>query len=220
VFLKGKTVIGDATIAIVGNETAPDSVRVTGADAEAETTPVRDIGFRLENQRAVAISGLLFDYCKTAGVLAEQNSVICISNCEFMNNYRGVTVVHSEVVGTGIQVGDGLPTYSTQTQGIEVKAQGTLTLDNSTIYNQYFGITVARLSLLERIVGSTVDHCSHTGVYVNQHGNCTFADPTNTISNCSTGLRVGNLSVVQGTPINFISNGTNSVTSGGSINPY
>jgi len=60
VLLSGKTVIGDATISIVGNETTPDSVRITGADSGAETTPVRDFGFWLEDQKNISGRGLLF----------------------------------------------------------------------------------------------------------------------------------------------------------------
>jgi len=96
VLLKGKTVVDDATIVIVGNPLAPHQVRITGADAGAETTPVRDYGFRVDNQRNLAIQGVQVDYCAKKGILATQSS-LTVTDAELSHCYTGLEAQTSVV---------------------------------------------------------------------------------------------------------------------------
>lgn len=220
VFLKGKTVIGDATIAIVGNETAPDSVRVTGADAEAETTPVRDNGFRIQDQRNLSIRGLRIDYCYVNGILAERDSVVTLKHCNVLHNYNGLTFNSAELIGDNIEVGDGLPTITSNPTGIRLFANALFTLSDSYVHDCYLGVDLTSGSVGKSVSGCTFDSCDGRGFNANGLGACSFRDPTNTISNCSVGIVVAHNSWVQGTPINFINNGTDSITNTGGQSPY
>jgi hypothetical protein len=107
VLLKGKTVIGDATITIQGNESDPRQVRITGSDASADTTPVRDTCFRIENQKNLAFEGILFNYTnlndpdtmrKEAGIFATEGSSLWLESCIFENNEIGLLVENSSFV--------------------------------------------------------------------------------------------------------------------------
>jgi len=84
VYMTGKTVVNDATITITGNVSSPGSVRVTGADAGAETTPVRDDGFRIDRQRNLLIEGIHFDYVIWRAIYAIESSLY-VRDCEMDN---------------------------------------------------------------------------------------------------------------------------------------
>jgi len=89
VLLTGKTMIGDATIYIIGNTSQPGNVRMTGANEGAETTPVRANGIRIVDQNRLSLAGIRVDYVTEYGVYGYE-SKFTMTDCILSNCKSGV----------------------------------------------------------------------------------------------------------------------------------
>jgi len=205
VYMTGKTVVGDATITILGNITTPSAVRVTGADAGADTTPVRENAFRINDQKDLLIQGLLVDYTAHHGILATESS-LTMTDCEIANT-----------VGTGFHASTSTAylerVISTDCgSGLYVEYNGTMILTNCEVYNANNRGVGIGLNSLGRLYGCVIDGVANTGISVFHES---FCAPETTISNCNIGLYVTMGSTSYRTGITNIGNGTNEVTDRG-----
>ena len=124
VLLTGKTLIGNAVITIIGNESSPVNVRVTGADEGAETSSVRERGFNILNQEDLNIIGISFDHYTSNSVYIERSAV----------NMEDCIITENDM------------------NGIVITQQSRSVIENVEIYNipsGAFGIYLMNLSYLE-----------------------------------------------------------------------
>lgn len=233
VLLTGKSVIGDATIIISGNESNPATVRVSGADEAAPTEPVRTYGFNIIAQAKLAVRGIRFEYTKKdrqggtyerdekrgAGLYIDQGSNISVAFCQFMNNDNGLWADNgSFVIAENIECGSG--TTGSYPRGVQVESGSRASLRDCNIHTMHWGVGVGILSYAE-ISGCTVS--GNTG------GGCTsafnsvveFLPPVNTISGNPSGVIAGINSVVMRandpTRVTYSGNTTNTSTQAGGI---
>jgi len=182
--MSGKTIIGSATISIVGNETTPSAVRITGADAGAETTPVRETGFLVNKQDDLFLSGLYFDYFDPHALALRNKSSIIIKDCVFMNNLCGIHGFYSQLYVEDVEIGSGL--YSAGTpRGIVLNKFCFIEIHNCDISDQSEGVFMFN-STLEPITETTIDNCTN-GVHAN-FSFVRFRDPRSTLTNCGYGV--------------------------------
>ena len=135
--LTGK-MVADATITIVGNTSSPRSVRITGADSGAETTPVRNLGIRVIDQQNLEIEGILIDYVIKDALRIEQYSYVYIHDCILEHAKNGMFVQKAQVTAEDLDVGYGsnYPTDPTE-MGVRVDANARVSL--ASCYLHHFG---------------------------------------------------------------------------------
>lgn len=81
-----KLVVGDASIRLVGNTASPGSVRITGSNAGADTTPVRNMGVYVRNIDGFYLEGVKVDYFTSTGIYLSRKNYASITNVESRNN--------------------------------------------------------------------------------------------------------------------------------------
>lgn len=74
----------EGSLTLIGNTSNPDSVRITGADATADSVPVRDSAILLESVFSVEIKGFLVDRCVSYAINGTKSS-FAIMNCKIQN---------------------------------------------------------------------------------------------------------------------------------------
>ncbi len=208
VLLTGKSVIGDATIIVLGNESDPSTVIVTGADEAAPTEPVRTYGFNVVAQARLAVRGLRFEYTKKdwqegfyergekrgAGLYVDQGSNVSVAYCQFMNNDTGLWADNgSTVMAENIQCGAG--TTGSYPRGVQVETSSRAILRDSSIHNMHWGVGVGILSNAQ-ISGCTVSNNTGGGCAAAFNSVIEFLPPVNTISGNPSGVIAGINSVV------------------------
>ena len=161
VLLTGKTVAGEAKIAIAGDIASPTSVRITGADAGAETTPVRERGFRIEYQTRILIQGVLIDNYSMKGIDIEMNGMAEVEDCVIQHCMYGIGARRGKVIARRVQIQDDyVGIYSPV--GIRIDGAGYGQIYECTISDFQYGIIVASQGQLE-INECNIDHAA-TGV--------------------------------------------------------
>jgi len=215
VLLSGKTVIGEATISLVGNETTPSAVRITGADTGAETTPVRETGFLVNRQDSLFLTGLYFDYFDLHALALRNMSSIVIKGCVFMNNLCAIHAFYSQLYVDEVDIGAGLFSAGPP-RGITLNKFCFIEIHNCNISDQSEGVFMFN-STLEPIAGTTLDNCTN-GLHAN-FSFVRFRDPQSTISNCVYGVFGGQNSSmgVVGTVPYYESNTQNTVFTTGTV---
>lgn len=202
VLLTGKTVIGNATIAIVGNELDPSAVRVSGADEGAPTTPVRTAAFHSVRQHNLYVSGIRFEYTKTiiedplptgVGFWVAKGSSVIVNNCRFENNRLGLVVrqgstadVYDCEFGPGGHSGSWAIWYNMDSGGNVVDCY---------IHDVYNGISAFRQSVVW-VWGTEVANCGAYGVVASFISDLTFQPDVNLISGCNVGVKAARNSVI------------------------
>lgn len=146
VLLTGKTMIGSATISLVGNPTNPVACRITGANEGAETTPVREPGIHIIQQNRLYIRGVLVDYFNGIGMLIEERSSVRLNgvqvkNCKKMN----IFITRSDVYAVNLEASNGL---DAATHGIYAAQLSTLDVRDSYFHHTAYGIGLASYSTL------------------------------------------------------------------------
>jgi parallel beta-helix repeat protein len=161
VLLKGKMILGDATILILGNTNSPDSVRVTGADASNENLQVRQYGFDLENQKGLVIKGIYFDHTY-AGIYLNQYSTAIIRSCKFRQNGVGAYANNYSYMEC-YQLDIDSTLY--KPDGIKLTGTATAVINYCTISSVYCGIHCFINSNCS-LTGNTISNCSLGGLVV------------------------------------------------------
>lgn len=81
--LTGRMVTGGSVIAIEGNTSAPATVRLSGTDEVATTTPVR-FGLTILDQRNVEIRGVQFEYFVEDSIRLTKGASAVVRDCKFI----------------------------------------------------------------------------------------------------------------------------------------
>jgi len=211
IYLKAKTVIEDSTISIIGNAANPDAVRITGADASADTTPVRDRGVQIVSQTNLFIQGILVDYCKLFGMTITNYSSVIMKDCKFLHNGSGLDVrIYSILDAYRVESGyatnwtpaAAMAFYLDHSRGVYHDCSG---------HHSQFGMNAA-LHSSALFFNCSFDHCTSYGVNAMEFSMASFHNVYRTsISNCPVGVRGSLLAILYGagTRVNYSSNGTN-----------
>ena len=192
VHLSGKTAIGDATITILGDPGNPGTVRVTGADEGADTTPVREFGFHISNQRSIMIQGVLVDYTlyttgiEDAGIFVTEASSIKVKDCLLNNNRAGIWLRNS----SSATVEDSTFTQDafSLSRGVWAQFSSRFITKGCLFDGVHVGAGADRLSEAW-IWGCAFQDCT-TGVGVAMQSMLTFELPNSTIKRCDTGVNL------------------------------
>ncbi len=187
VLLEGKQVSGSETVVIRGNITTPSLVRVTGADASATTTAVRDYGFLSDNQKKLKIEGIQFDYFKVAGLYLINTSETTINDSIVLHVQKGVWARWgTRIVCNRVEIAFDAPGPGSVPAGIQVLSQSAARLFDCNIHDLGTGISCGQLSTLE-LSSCTVDSCSSVGVFIFTSSYAAFLStiPLTVLSNCS-----------------------------------
>jgi hypothetical protein len=203
--LAGKTIIGDATILLLGDPASPDSVRITGADSGAETTAVREDGFSIVSQRNLTIQGVLLDYYGNRAIHLEVDAYLTLSDCKLLYNTIGILMSDSNLTISDVEIGNGIGS----SRGMSLN-DGSLIMrmENCYIHDVVFGVRTGN-SNIQNIYGTTVSNCT-CGYRLSALTYVLFGTG-NTIGNCTTGIHAMLNSVVTGSTagVTFSNNGTN-----------
>ncbi|HNT35114.1 MAG TPA: hypothetical protein PKH07_08965, partial [bacterium] len=109
VLLAGKTLIGDATISLVGDRSAPGNVILTGADSGNETLPVRTHGLTIRSQKGVYVKGIQLQYFSFSGIYFLSGSHAYVWDCKCLNNRIGIYVTRLSILeAKNVEAGNGL----------------------------------------------------------------------------------------------------------------
>jgi len=177
VVMTGKSVIGDATISIIGNAGSPDSVRVTGADAVADTSPAREHCFYIYDQNNLFISGILFDYNERAGIYLKEDAKVKITHCIFRHNFWGVYVQDGSVLDAEyVTASDGEPYLSAYTRAFYYNGQARGRLIYCTVSDMKYGIDSKSYSNV-LLTACTISNCDKACV-AQMLGSLLFPSPT------------------------------------------
>ncbi len=206
VLLTGKTAVGDATIALSGNLASPTSVRITGADAGAETTPVRYYCFKIIEQKNVTIQGVSIDYTRSdwdgkdpvfqprGGIFMMEDSTLSLQNSIVRHHSLGLfAYMRCEVEVVDCEFSHGEGTYA---RLLWTNEMCFLRLADSVFHDSHFGVCVSRLSAAD-IAGSTISAMTGTGCKADFLSNLTFKIPINAVQGCADkGVAAGHNCVV------------------------
>lgn len=192
VLLTGKNTVGTARAVIAGTAGNPSNARITGADAGAETTPVRDYGFHVVDQKHVLITDVLLDYFATSAVQLESGAEVTIQDSLLLDNDVGLeadrsvfAVVGGEIRGLGPAVG----------MGIRMQNSSNGRLERANIHDVYAGVWSIGFSNMGSVKGSNFSDCVEG--FVISLSTISFEEPMNTMSNCSiAGVRASYNSLV------------------------
>lgn len=215
VLLSGKSIIGDATILLVGSSDSPDTVRITREGTDFSDS---DKGFTIDNQESVYLDGMLFDFWGSNGVLLRNNSSATLRNCNFTRCGSGALFVarDSSLSGTGLEI-------SQSVWGICITDQSYAEIDNTYIHDcSARGIHVERQSRVV-LLSSNIENCTDHGVIIaglsiGRFGENVPPEVANTIKGCSVGIFVRHYSVGSYTSqVIFLNNGQNLVNDGGTF---
>ncbi|MBN1516296.1 hypothetical protein JXA32_06980 [Candidatus Sumerlaeota bacterium] len=157
---RDKTVVGDASISIIGNIDHPENVIFSGADAEAPTVPVRSTGFNISRLNRIYVKGMRFEYYLTLGIRAADYSSISISHCQFAMNHTGIqltTYTSGNISDVTIDNDCSSSSNADETYGIRVENSmatviRTVCTDTG---SAYFCAYMSRVTVRE----STADNC-------------------------------------------------------------
>jgi hypothetical protein len=183
--LNGKSTIGTSAILIVGDPNSTSDVRVTGAETANETLPVLDYGFIVENQKNVHFKGISFDYFAEAPIHSTKGAQYLAEQCAFSHSRMGLFAESSsqlEVKDCTFHDGYTNPSWAI------LLYNSKCVLTDSTIGDWTHGGHASRLSLFERISGTSVSGCDE-GFHIVAGSYAIFETPPSSISNCPTGVR-------------------------------
>jgi len=205
--MRGKSVIGDATISIIGNPSSPNTVRVTGADSGAETTSVRETGFNAVSQTHLYIDGIRFDNFSQFGVLLYSGSSGEIRNCVFVDNFYGVRLTTSEVVCSDCDFTRSVFPLAKYPSGFVMGERSIGRIKDCTLSNLRFGVRFNNSYC--RVDGCTISNNSDYGFFVEALSHLVFGGPQSTVSNNPVAVYAMQNSVVtESTFPNYSGNGT------------
>lgn len=213
VLLSNKSVIGDATISIIGNISDPSMVVVSGADLASGTTPVRDIGFKIVGQEDLCISGIQFIYCKQAGIFSQEHSSVELNYCKFHYNHYGLDSISSIFLVNNCEAADGVGYGHTTAYGFRFRQFSQAIVFSSSVSGMTHGF-VSSMSET-RFTYSTADNCGYGFLPVAQSIMRFIVDGaielTNTARDCDVGIRGDGYSILcePDNGVEFINNDVN-----------
>ena len=216
---------------ITGNIGAPNSYRVTGADAGADTTAVRDYGFEFYGDAFFYIRGIKLDYYKKAGIYTQNSSKVRMANmnlnyCAQDNLYGAIKLgvfSYVDVRGTLNITGNGgnneAGFYASDGQS-HMYNYGTF---NITIRNVKYGIYSDTQS--QWITDNNVNWIIDNSAIVKIPGSAAFyftaADHSHnfdaSINNFTYGIYLDNMSLFDIDVVTYTNVDTNTFTDNGSV---
>ncbi|MBN1516913.1 hypothetical protein JXA32_10140 [Candidatus Sumerlaeota bacterium] len=215
--LDSKTVVGGTTISFVGNVAQPELVRITGAEADAETTPVLECGLRLIDQDGIQISGVLIDYFQNSGISTSYSSVI-VQNCKIMHVSKGIFAYNKSTIQmSNVEISAPLSGYETLIWGVTGRNFCYFTLDSCSISDFTHGIDVGNCCVIDKLYGCTINNCA-MAIFTQANSICSFGAPSTTISNYTCGIRgTTNSSYTQCDEVTFDGSGTDYIVDSGGV---
>ena len=195
VLLKGKTVVRDATISIVGNRASPLNVVVSGSDNPTTISMDREYGFQVIRQEDLFVAGITFKYCSITGLQVTDWSGVTIRDCNFLNNGNmGLQIIRGgRVEGINLEIAHS---SGVNKWGVNAKYQAYVKLYDCNIHHcQDYGVVSNYLSEFQ-VHNLLVSDCS-TAIQCRSLGHFTFLS-NSTIKDCSVGLEGSLNSVIEG----------------------
>jgi hypothetical protein len=142
--MRGRTIIGEGQIRIVGNVEHPEAVRVTGAMADQDTNPVLNTAFYISDEKDMVIEGIRFDYCKDMAIFVDNFSRVTIRHCQLLNNFRGIYTLNSCTLDISNVEFEGQSKLIEQSYGLASWAFCTLTVTDCTFSGLQYGTSVGQ----------------------------------------------------------------------------